>query len=258
MFDTRYKFTAKELDNETNYTYFGARYYDSELSGWLSVDPMSDKYLSTSAYMYCLGNPVKLIDPNGERPLPLDNTYNNWYVKVDSWFGTRNTGLPGASNYHKGLDFNYSGGGNTDYGSPIFATHEGFASVDNNPSGGEGRSVVITSPDGTFRTRYFHLSEINIEDGQYVSESYNIAQMGGSAYGDDLGRTSHLHYEIPILKDGEWVSINPTGDQENEISNILDPQKWITPDSKIYNSGILPKITISATLQEKQIIDNIE
>ena len=87
---------------------------------------------------------------------------------------------------------------------------------------------------------------------------YNIAQMGGSAYGDDLGRTSHLHYEIQILKDGEWVSINPTGDQENEISNILDPQKWITPDSKIYNSGILPKITISATLQEKQIIDNIE
>ena len=32
MFDTRYKFTAKELDNETSYTYFGARYYDNELS----------------------------------------------------------------------------------------------------------------------------------------------------------------------------------------------------------------------------------
>jgi len=58
-------FTAKELDNETSYTYFGARYYDSELSGWLSVDPMCDKYPSTSAYMYCGGNPVILIDPNG-------------------------------------------------------------------------------------------------------------------------------------------------------------------------------------------------
>lgn len=31
--------TAKELDNETSYTHFGARYYDSELIGWLSVDP---------------------------------------------------------------------------------------------------------------------------------------------------------------------------------------------------------------------------
>jgi len=64
-FDSRYKFTAKELDNETSYTYFGARYYDSDLSVWLSVDPMSDKYPSTSAYMYCGGNPVILIDPNG-------------------------------------------------------------------------------------------------------------------------------------------------------------------------------------------------
>ena len=58
-------FTAKELDNETSYTYFGARYYDADLSSWLSVDPLSDKYPSTSSYMYCVGNPVKLIDPNG-------------------------------------------------------------------------------------------------------------------------------------------------------------------------------------------------
>ncbi|MGB4666501.1 MAG: RHS repeat-associated core domain-containing protein [Bacteroidales bacterium] len=48
-----------------SYTYFGARYYDSDLSGWLSVDTMSDKYPNTSSYMYCSGNPVKLIDPNG-------------------------------------------------------------------------------------------------------------------------------------------------------------------------------------------------
>jgi len=65
-FDSRYKFTAKELDNETSYTYFGARYYDSELSGWLSVDPMSDKYPSLSPYCYSANNPVMIIDPNGD------------------------------------------------------------------------------------------------------------------------------------------------------------------------------------------------
>jgi RHS repeat-associated protein len=64
-FDSRYKFTAKELDNETNYTYFGARYYDSDLSSWLSVDPLSDKYPSLSPYNYCAGNPVILVDPDG-------------------------------------------------------------------------------------------------------------------------------------------------------------------------------------------------
>ncbi|MBO7446322.1 MAG: hypothetical protein J6T86_07950, partial [Bacteroidales bacterium] len=44
----------------------GSRYYSSELSIWLSVDPMSDKYASLSPYVYCADNPIKLVDPNGE------------------------------------------------------------------------------------------------------------------------------------------------------------------------------------------------
>ena len=60
-------FTGKEKDEETGYSYFGARYYDSDLSGlFLSVDPMSDKYPSLSPYAYCAWNPVKLVDPDGE------------------------------------------------------------------------------------------------------------------------------------------------------------------------------------------------
>ena len=61
----RYTFSAKEKDTETGYSYFGARYYSSDLSIWLSVDPMSDKYPSLSPYVYCANNPVKLVDPNG-------------------------------------------------------------------------------------------------------------------------------------------------------------------------------------------------
>ena len=59
-------FTGKERDEETGYGYFGARYMDHELmTGWLSVDPMADKYPSISPYAYCAWNPVKLIDPDG-------------------------------------------------------------------------------------------------------------------------------------------------------------------------------------------------
>ena len=39
-----------------------ARYYNSDLSIWLSVDPMSNKYPSTSPYTYCGNNPVRLVD----------------------------------------------------------------------------------------------------------------------------------------------------------------------------------------------------
>lgn len=59
-------FTGKEKDEETGYGYFGARYMDHELmTGWLSVDPMADKYPSISPYAYCAWNPIKLVDPDG-------------------------------------------------------------------------------------------------------------------------------------------------------------------------------------------------
>ncbi len=58
-------FSAKERDTETGLSYFGSRYYSSDLSIWLSVDPMSDKYPSTSPYAYCRNSPIILVDPNG-------------------------------------------------------------------------------------------------------------------------------------------------------------------------------------------------
>lgn len=63
---TRFTFSAKEKDQETGFSYFGSRYYSSDLSIWLSVDPMASKYPSLSPYVYCANNPIKLVDPNGE------------------------------------------------------------------------------------------------------------------------------------------------------------------------------------------------
>ena len=62
-----YTFSAKEKDSETGLSYFGSRYYSSDLSIWLSVDPQAAKYASLSPYNYCANNPVKLVDPNGEK-----------------------------------------------------------------------------------------------------------------------------------------------------------------------------------------------
>ena len=59
-------FTGKEKDAETGYGYFGARYMDHELmTMWLSVDPLADKHPSISPYNYCMWNPIKLVDPDG-------------------------------------------------------------------------------------------------------------------------------------------------------------------------------------------------
>ena len=65
-FAQTFTFSAKERDSETGFSYFGSRYYSSDLSIWLSVDPQAAKYPSLSPYVYCANNPVKLVDPNGE------------------------------------------------------------------------------------------------------------------------------------------------------------------------------------------------
>ena len=64
-----FTFTGKELDQETGYSYFGARYYWSEvLTGWLSVDVLVDNFPSISGYAYCNHNPIVLIDEDGDFP----------------------------------------------------------------------------------------------------------------------------------------------------------------------------------------------
>ena len=84
-------FTGKERDEETGYGYFGARYMDHELmTGWLSVDPMADKYPSISPYAYCSWNSVKLLDPDGNEISPIFSTEGKL-------LGTDNEGYSGMA-----------------------------------------------------------------------------------------------------------------------------------------------------------------
>ena len=62
-----YKYNGKELDlmHGLNTYDYGARQSDPILGRWDRIDPLCEKYYSTSPYVYCLNNPIKLIDPDG-------------------------------------------------------------------------------------------------------------------------------------------------------------------------------------------------
>jgi RHS repeat-associated protein len=68
VWNTPYLFNAKEFDEETGLYYYGARYYDARLAIWYGVDALAENYPNMSPYNYCVGNPVKLIDPDGNEP----------------------------------------------------------------------------------------------------------------------------------------------------------------------------------------------
>ena len=77
--DLPYKFNGKQFDEETGLYYYGARYMNPMASIWYGVDPLAEKYIDVSAYLYCYGNPIKMIDSNGKEThvaLNKDGTYS--------------------------------------------------------------------------------------------------------------------------------------------------------------------------------------
>ena len=50
------------------YQHFGARAYDPVSCIFMQVDPMAEKYYGMTPYGYCAGNPVMMVDPDGEIP----------------------------------------------------------------------------------------------------------------------------------------------------------------------------------------------
>ncbi|PBJ11905.1 T6SS effector amidase Tae4 family protein [Flavobacterium sp. ACN6] len=101
-FSSSYLFNGKELDRETNLSYFGARYYDAKTSLWLNVDPLAlynpvfeDEFYfdgqhnggiyysgNLNPYIYCYQNPIKYIDPNGKQ-VEFNLLYDNWPKNED-------------------------------------------------------------------------------------------------------------------------------------------------------------------------------
>ena len=115
-----YRFTAKELDEETGLYYYGARYLNPRTSQWISTDPALGEYIpgagkattsdagslpgmggifntvNLQLYHYTGNNPVKYTDPNGREMIKI-------YVNQPGSGGDRDT-------------YEYTGGKNFDTG----------------------------------------------------------------------------------------------------------------------------------------------
>jgi RHS repeat-associated protein len=238
----QYKYNGKELQdeniggNQLNLYDYGARNYDPAIGRWIQIDPVAEFMRSISPYSYAFNNPVYFADFEGLIPWPVPEMFKNWHRRIDSWYGFR----PLKNRIHHGLDVNFDGGGNTDYGAPILATHSGVVvSIKTSTTKDGGRMIIIRSPDGSFQTRYFHLSSIVVSADQEISEGMTIGYMGGSSGGKEYGVKSHLHYEIHKKNsNGVMVSYNPTEGKGNQKSNIVDPQSWITQsNNSIFNGS---------------------
>ena len=127
----------------TGFLFAEQSYYTPEIGIWLSVDPLSDKYPSMSAFMYCAGNPVVLVDPDGR----------------DIWI----VGSDGSSHQYGTKDKN---GNSVKYGGSdpfIIATEAALNKISEYNSGGEMVSE-LAGPGNKFTIEGGQKSSFNPTD----------------------------------------------------------------------------------------------
>jgi len=61
-------FSAHEFDSETGLYYMRARYYDPRIAIFYGVDPLWELFPHVGVYVYVMGNPIMLFDPDGMAP----------------------------------------------------------------------------------------------------------------------------------------------------------------------------------------------
>ncbi len=75
--ENKYLFTGKEKEDDFNLEQydFGARQYDMQTGVWHNIDPLAESSRRWSPYNYCFNNPLRYIDPDGMKAVPLDASY---------------------------------------------------------------------------------------------------------------------------------------------------------------------------------------
>lgn len=105
--------------------------------------------------------------------------------RITSPMGSRNTGIPGASTNHKGVDI-----GGVGYTTNVLATKAGVV-ITSKLSSSYGNYVVISHGPGN-TTLYAHMSSRAVKEGDTVTQGQVIGVTGNTG----ISRGAHLHYEI--------------------------------------------------------------
>lgn len=99
--------------------------------------------------------------------------------------------------YHPGEDWNGRGGGNTDFGQPVYAVAEGrVVFAENCFHWGNMLLIEHRLPDGEIVfTLSAHLKDILVKEGDVVKRRQEVGLVG-RGYKDATYKSAHLHFEI--------------------------------------------------------------
>ena len=237
---TPFKFNGKELDEETGLYYYGARYYTPEVGVWLSVDPLSDKYPSMSAFMYCAGNPVVLVDPDGRELELADDwvrTERGTYL-YDSRVKSQKDAVKRYGDKSQSIGTGYSF--NSDYGKVILGDDGNFTVDGKSGKIGDqakGFSKAWASVKGAVNKIDEGGSSHSSFDNKVREKAEPLAQ-GLALFNPILGVAN----DINILNKGEDIYGNKASDGDKALSAI-----------SIATCGVSRKVSAAVGVGQKAI-----
>lgn len=112
--------------------------------------------------------------------------------RITSAFGNRTDPISGKPAFHRGIDLS---NGPSSRGEPIIASADGIVEQVSYSNGSYGYFVKMkhTDKDGnTWYTRYAHMNQINVEQGDKLKQGDVLGGVGKTGYSTGF----HLHFEI--------------------------------------------------------------
>ncbi|MET3045668.1 RHS repeat domain-containing protein [Flavobacterium covae] len=221
-----YLFNGKELDRETNLTYYGARYLDMKTSLWLNIDPLAEKYPNISPYVYCFNNPINAIDPDGRKILFVNGHYNSalgWLIGSSSPYkdywgkGFGEAAQKFFNDYSSLKNYNYINGSSSYGGDQSGADREQL-----------GYDYAVAN---------YHLLIEGLAEGEAFQM---VTHSEGGAYGAGIARylieKGHKVENVVHLSTDEGDEFEtPWGPNTYQLSYYGD---WVTGNKEIGNGGV--------------------
>ncbi len=254
-----YKYNGKELDIERglNLYDYSARLMDPALGRFSTVDPMCEKHPEISPYVYCAGNPVNLIDPDGRDWYRHDKSgatfwqegnanslsYNDQtYRNIGETYSSYKDGIRIDYNQNEVTKvsdvsprFNVEGG---QYIPKTFVTDDGTeVNVTfnyNSPTGGNGDKALSKDAVGLLITGVneannsgANITSVDVSTtttGKHSSTSAHYVSNGGRAFDIDVVngvsvRNSSSHNQVDAIQNG--MKTNPNL-RENYGPNVQE------------------------------------
>jgi murein DD-endopeptidase MepM/ murein hydrolase activator NlpD len=176
---------------------------------------LEKKVFAISRFFFLLGltlaiyliYPVKLAARDLNLGYPLDRQY-----EITSPYGWRIHPITANRTLHAGIDLG------APYGTPVLAARNGRV-VRSGDWGGYGKTVMLEHSNPAQRTLYAHLSSITVEVGMWVEEGTVIGYVGSTGFSTG----PHLHFEVQLPDDRDWVAIDPEGSFRGSGSPLQPP-----------------------------------